>query len=104
MTGNTDAEISTVPETLGTATTSTNYLGTRGTADNLVIATGNKTHAILTSDGTLSGGGELTSSLSWGSANTFTNTTSNNIALGKGNSVGAVNVNLQGLQSGLIMF
>jgi len=64
--GNSDAEISTSSETLGSAPASTNYLGTVGTSDNLVIVTGNKTHAVVNTSGALSGGGETTSSLYWG--------------------------------------
>ncbi|MXS72951.1 hypothetical protein GSF70_17215 [Flavobacteriaceae bacterium W22] len=83
VTGNTDTEISTAAETLDAAVASTNYLGTQG-ADNLVIATEGKTHAVLDTKGTLIGGGNDASSLSWGKNNTV-DTDTNTIALGRDN-------------------
>ncbi|MGG5210814.1 hypothetical protein ACQWU4_17990 [Chryseobacterium sp. MIQD13] len=83
ITGNIAGEISTTTEVLGAAPASANYLGPKGAAD-LVMISANKVHAVLDAGGGLSGGGENASSLSWGSTNTV-NSTSNNIALGKGN-------------------
>ncbi|MCW3160207.1 hypothetical protein [Chryseobacterium oryctis] len=82
--GNLDSEVVTSAEVLGTAPVSKNYIGTKGTSDNFVIVTGNKTHAVLDTSGGLMGGGENASVLSWGSGNTI-NSTSNNIALGRNN-------------------
>jgi hypothetical protein len=82
-TGNPDSEIVTAAETLGTAPASANYLGTQGATDDLVIASGNKTHAVLNTTGALNGGGETTSSLSWGYNNT--NNTSGSVTLNSTN-------------------
>jgi len=84
--GNTDAEINGNGSTLG-STLPANYIGIQAGADPLVLATAGKTHAILSSNGTLTGGGEATSSLSWGSGNTVG--TANNIALGLSNNASA---------------
>ena len=59
-----------------------NFLGTTN-AQNLVLATGNKIHSVLSTDGTMNGVGEATSSFAWGSGNTLG--TKNNLALGNGN-------------------
>lgn len=84
VTGNTDAEISTLAETLDTAVASANYLGTQG-ADNLVMVTEGKTHAVLDTKGTLVGGGNDASGISWGK-NNIVDTDTNTIALGRDNS------------------
>lgn len=98
--GNSDNEISTVAEILGTSPASRNYLGTKGSADDLVIASGSKTHAVLNTTGGLNGGGETTSSLTWGfnNANNITGSITlnspNNASYGttaQGRSVTAVN-------------
>lgn len=99
VTGNKDNEVSTVVETLGSVPASASYLGTQGTTDDLVIASGNKTHAVLDTAGGLSGGGENGSSLSWGSGNSV-NATSNNIALGKGNTASASGANFPAIAIG----
>ncbi|MBB6372174.1 hypothetical protein [Chryseobacterium shigense] len=89
--GNADNEISTaVAQTLGSAPdANNNYLGTQGATDDLIIVTANKTHGILNSTGTLAGGGETTSGLSWGNTNTFNTApganANNSILLGAGN-------------------
>lgn len=82
--GNDDAEISTATETLDAAVVSTNYLGTKGLTDDLVIATAGKTHAVIDVTGTFTGGGNDASSLSWGKGNTL-DTNTNTIALGRDN-------------------
>ncbi|MFP3597788.1 hypothetical protein [Chryseobacterium sp. SIMBA_029] len=97
--GNGDNEVSTVAETLGNAPASANYLGTQGATDNLVVSSGNKTHAVLDTAGGLSGGGENGSSLSWGSGNSI-NATSNNIALGRGNTATASAANFPAIAIG----
>ncbi|KFF22837.1 hypothetical protein [Chryseobacterium sp. JM1] len=96
--GNASGEISTSAEVLGAAPASANYLGTKGTAD-LVMITANKVHAVLDAAGGLSGGGENASGLSWGSTNVI-NTTSNNIALGRGNTATASAANFPGVAIG----
>lgn len=85
--GNASGEIVTTTETLGNAPLSGNYLGTKGSAD-LVLITADKVHGVLDTSGVLTGGGEAGSSMSWGSGNTI-NTVSNSIALGKGNTANA---------------
>lgn len=85
--GNANGEIVTTTETLGGAPLSANYLGTKGSAD-LVLITADKVHGVLDTSGVLAGGGEAGSSMSWGSGNSI-NTVSNNIALGKGNTANA---------------
>ncbi|HBV16409.1 MAG TPA: hypothetical protein DEB71_13840 [Chryseobacterium carnipullorum] len=96
--GNAVGEISTSAETLGVAPVSVNYLGPKGSAD-LVMISANKVHAVLDAAGGLSGGGENASSLSWGSTNTVNNT-SNNIALGRGNTATASAANFPGIAIG----
>lgn len=96
--GNASGEIITAAETLGAAPASANYLGTKGTAD-LVMITANKVHAVLDTAGGLAGGGENASSLSWGSTNVVNNT-SNNIALGRGNTATATAANFPGIAIG----
>lgn len=81
--GNTDGEIASSTQALGTSYSSGNVLGTLGTSDNLVVVSGGKVHSILSKDGTMNGGGEAASSFSWGSGNTVG--TKNNTALGSGN-------------------
>lgn len=102
-TGNTDAEVSTTAETLGSAPASSNYLGTRGT-DNLVLVTGSKVSAVLDVDGNLRGGNSNTaapfSSIVWGSNNVLSDVLSSNVALGKGNTVSALNANFPGVAFG----
>ncbi|NMR36075.1 hypothetical protein HIO71_17995 [Chryseobacterium aquaticum] len=83
LTGNPDGDVATATETLDVAVVSTNYLGTIS-ADDLVIATAGKTHAVLDTKGTLVGGGNDASSISWGKGN-ITSTTTNSIALGRDN-------------------
>ncbi|KUJ54631.1 beta strand repeat-containing protein [Chryseobacterium aquaticum] len=82
--GNADSEISTATETLDAAVVSTNYLGTKGLTDDLVIATAGKTHAVIDVTGTFTGGGNDASSLSWGKGNIL-DTNTNTIALGRDN-------------------
>ncbi|PQA92414.1 hypothetical protein B0A69_15370 [Chryseobacterium shigense] len=96
--GNAAGEISTSAETLGVAPVSGNYLGPKGSAD-LVMISANKVHAVLNTAGGLSGGGENASNLSWGSSNTV-NSTSNNIALGRGNTATASAANFPGIAIG----
>lgn len=96
--GNAAGEISTSAEVLGAVPASANYLGTKGTAD-LVMITANKVHAVLDAAGALSGGGENASGLSWGSTNVI-NATSNNIALGRGNTATASAANFPGVAIG----
>lgn len=102
--GNTDAEIGTVAETLGNAPASTNYLGTKGVSDDLVIVTANQTHAVLDINGSLKGGNSNTvapfASLSWGSNNTISNAASSSIALGRNNTVSASAANFPGVAVG----
>lgn len=83
LAGNSDAEVTTSTETLDAAVASTNYLGTQG-ADNLVMVTEGKTHAVLDTKGALIGGGNDASSISWGKGNTI-DTDTNTIALGRDN-------------------
>ena len=70
---------------------STNYLGTTDNVS-LVLATGGTSKAILGTDGSLRGGGQNSSSLIWGSANTYNTTQTsgtdynNSIVLGSNNS------------------
>ncbi len=78
--GNSDATATTA--TLGSTISSGNFLGTTNT-QNLVLATDNKVHGILNTTGTLTGGGEATSSFGWGNTNTIG--TKNNTALGNNN-------------------
>ncbi|MBV8328073.1 hypothetical protein [Chryseobacterium sp.] len=85
--GNAAGEISTQAEVLAAAPVSANYLGTKGNVD-LVLISNNKVHAVLNTGGALAGGGEAASTLSWGSSNTV-NSTSNNMALGRGNTANA---------------
>ncbi|MCT2407431.1 hypothetical protein NZD88_07770 [Chryseobacterium antibioticum] len=96
--GNAVGEISTAAEALGAAPVSENYLGPKGAAD-LVMITANKVHAVLDVAGGLTGGGENASSLSWGTTNTVNNT-SNNIALGRGNTATASAANFPGIAIG----
>ncbi|NML68288.1 hypothetical protein HHL23_00475 [Chryseobacterium sp. RP-3-3] len=96
--GNAVGEISTAAEVLGAAPVSGNYLGPKGAAD-LVMITANKVHAVLDVAGGLTGGGENASSLSWGTTNTINNT-SNNIALGRGNTATASAANFPGIAIG----
>jgi len=96
--GNAVGEISTTVEVLGAAPASANYLGPKGAAD-LVMISANKVHAVLDAAGGLSGGGETASHLSWGSANII-NSTSNNIALGKGNTATTTGVNFPAIAIG----
>lgn len=96
--GNAAGEISTAAEALGAAPVSENYLGPKGAAD-LVMITANKVHAVLDVAGGLTGGGENASSLSWGTTNTVNNT-SNNIALGRGNTATASAANFPGVAIG----
>ncbi|WP_131707636.1 hypothetical protein [Chryseobacterium angstadtii] len=96
--GNAVGEIATTTETLGNAPASTNYLGPKGAA-NLVVISANKVHAVLDTSGALSGGGEDASGLSWGSSNLINNT-SNNIALGRGNTANASAANFPAIAIG----
>ena len=96
--GNAAGEISTTTEVLGATPASANYLGPKGAAD-LVMISANKVHAVLDATGGLSGGGETASSLSWGSSNVINNT-SNNIALGKGNTATTSAVNFPAVAIG----
>jgi len=96
--GNAVGEISTTAEVLGAAPASANYLGPKGAAD-LVMISANKVHAVLDAAGGLSGGGENASYLSWGSANII-NSTSNNIALGKGNTATTTGANFPAIAIG----
>jgi len=96
--GNAVGEISTTTEVLGAAPASANYLGPKGAAD-LVMISANKVHAVFDAAGGLSGGGENASSLSWGSSNVINNT-SNNIALGKGNTATTSGVNFPAVAIG----
>lgn len=81
--GNTDEEVISSTQALGASYSSGSVLGTLGTEDNLVVVSGGKVHSILSTDGTMNGGGEATSSFSWGTGNTVG--TKNNTALGSGN-------------------
>lgn len=81
--GNSDANITASTDALGAPYTAGNVLGTQGPTDNLVAVSGGKVHSILSTDGTLNGGGEATSSFSWGMTNTVG--TKNNIAVGNNN-------------------
>lgn len=96
--GNAAGEIATSTEVLAAAPVSGNYLGTKGTAD-LVVITANKVHAVLDQAGALTGGGEAASTLSWGNTNTI-NATSNNIALGRGNTATASAANFPAVAIG----
>jgi len=96
--GNAVGEISTTTEVLGATPASANYLGPKGAAD-LVMISANKVHAVLDAAGGLSGGGENASGLSWGNSNVI-NTTSNNIALGKGNTATTSGVNFPAVAIG----
>jgi len=96
--GNAAGEISTAAETLGTAPASVNYLGTKGVA-NLVVITAGKVHGVLDTAGGLTGGGEDGSNLAWGSNNTI-NATSNNIALGRGNTANTSGANFPAVAIG----
>ncbi|UOU99811.1 hypothetical protein MUU74_07630 [Chryseobacterium daecheongense] len=104
ITGNEDAEIATVAETLGNAPASVNYLGTKGATDDLILVTGGRTHGVLDGNGSLKGGNSNTSapfsSLSWGSNNTISNATSSSIALGRSNTVSASAANFPGVAIG----
>lgn len=78
---------------IGTDISTGNYLGTND-GQNLVLATQKNVKGILDINGTLQGGNANSSSgpyasLTWGSNNTLTNSTSSNIALGKDNTVSA---------------
>ncbi|MDQ1855693.1 hypothetical protein [Chryseobacterium sp. WLY505] len=78
---------------LGTNIGSGNYLGTND-SQNLVLSTQKNVKGILDINGTLQGGNSNSASgpyasLTWGSNNTLTNSTSSNIALGKDNTVSA---------------
>ncbi|ANF51216.1 hypothetical protein A0O34_12155 [Chryseobacterium glaciei] len=88
---------------LGATIASGNFLGTTD-AQNLVFATGNNVKGILDTNGTLNGGNANTSSpyasFSWGSNNTFSNSSSSNIALGRGNTVAAQAANFPGVAIG----
>lgn len=88
---------------LGATIASGNFLGTTD-AQNLVFATGNNVKGILDTNGTLNGGNSNTSapyaSFAWGSNNTFSNTSSSNIALGRGNTVAAQAANFPGVAIG----
>ncbi|MDR4951582.1 hypothetical protein REB14_05245 [Chryseobacterium sp. ES2] len=91
LVGNTGTVASTA--TLGTDIGTGNYLGTND-SQNLVLATQKNVKGILDINGTLQGGNANSSSgsyasLTWGSNNTLTNSTSSNIALGKDNTVSA---------------
>ncbi|MCJ7933400.1 MAG: hypothetical protein MUW56_07100 [Chryseobacterium sp.] len=98
VTGNAVGEILTRPETLGAAPVSDNYLGPIGAAD-LVMISADKVHAVLDTSGALAGGGEGTSTLSWGNSNIINNT-SNNIALGTGNTANASSANFPAVAIG----
>lgn len=84
ITGNTDTI--NAPAALGSANAATNnFIGNAtGNTTNLGIAVGGTTRAIVDNNGTLTGGGGASSGLTWGASNTI-DTTSNNIALGQGN-------------------
>ncbi len=88
---------------LGTAISSGNFLGTTDN-QNLVIATNNSVKAILDVNGTLRGGNSNAStpyaSITWGSNNTLSNTTSSNVALGRENTVAAQAANFPGVAVG----
>lgn len=88
---------------LGTAISSGNFLGTTDN-QNLVIATNNSVKAILDVNGTLRGGNANAStpyaSITWGSNNTLSNTTSSNVALGRENTVAAQAANFPGVAIG----
>lgn len=91
LVGNTGTTASTA--NLGTDITAGNYLGTND-GQNLVLATQKNVKGILDINGTLQGGNSNSASgpyasLTWGSNNTLTNSTSSNIALGKDNTVSA---------------
>ncbi|BFO64963.1 hypothetical protein [Chryseobacterium sp. KCF3-3] len=78
---------------IGTDISTGNYLGTND-GQNLVLATQKNVKGILDINGTLQGGNANSSSgpyasLTWGSNNILTNSTSSNIALGKDNTVSA---------------
>lgn len=100
-TGNTDAEIATVTETLGTPVSSANYLGTKGANDNLVLAIGGNSRAVFDANGSLSGGGSANSALSWGSGNVVaSNNASNTIVLGRNNDATAASANFNSIAIG----
>ncbi|MCD9853575.1 hypothetical protein LUD75_02570 [Epilithonimonas sp. JDS] len=85
VTGNTEDEISTTTEVLGSAPASANFLGTKSPSDDLVVVTGGATHAVLDSKGNLKGGNKAANaSIAWGNNNAV-NGTASNIALGKDN-------------------
>ncbi|MFS4474028.1 hypothetical protein [Chryseobacterium sp. T20] len=91
LVGNTGTTASTA--VLGTDIGTGNYLGTND-GQNLVLATQKNVKGILDINGTLQGGNANSASgpyasLTWGSNNTLTNSTSSNIALGKDNTVSA---------------
>lgn len=91
LVGNSGTTASTA--TIGTDISTGNYLGTND-GQNLVLATQKNVKGILDINGTLQGGNANSSSgpyasLTWGSNNTLTNSTSSNIALGKDNTVSA---------------
>jgi len=78
---------------LGTDIGTGNYLGTND-GQNLVLATQKNVKGVLDINGTLQGGNSNSAagpyaSLTWGSNNTLTNSTSSNVALGKDNTVSA---------------
>ena len=78
---------------LGTDIGSGNYLGTND-GQNLVLATQKNVKGILDINGTLQGGNSNSAtgpyaSVTWGSNNILTNSTSSNVALGKDNIVSA---------------
>lgn len=91
LVGNSGTTASTA--TIGTDISTGNYLGTND-GQNLVLATQKNVKGILDINGTLQGGNANSSSgpyasLTWGSNNILTNSTSSNIALGKDNTVSA---------------
>lgn len=104
LTGNTDVEIFTTAEVLGNAPASSNFLGTKGISDNLVLVTGSKVSGVLNVNGTLQGGNSNTaapfSSITWGSNNTLSNNISSNVALGRSNTVAAQAANFPGVAIG----
>lgn len=102
-TGNTGTTATTAA--LGLDITSGNYLGTSD-GQNLVLATQKNVKGILDVNGTLQGGNSNTTtgpyaSITWGSNNTLTNTTSSNVALGKDNTVSAQGANFPGVAIGI---
>lgn len=89
--------------TLGNDIAKGNYLGTSDDR-NLVIATKKNVKAILDLEGNLTGGNANTAgpyaSFSWGSNNKVNDNISSNVAIGRDNTVSAINPNFPGIAIG----